>query len=196
MSLFNRKKREDDGDQVRLTSADHSWWTGAEVDGDHDQDPLLATGAVPVVEPEAEPEELDEVTEPPPPADDLMSGIAQALSDYAYGGPDQTPAEAGYDLEPAVDRAPGADWALPASGSDPGAEVEEILFLHDGLPAEDYLSELLGTLGLEGDADWVDIARAHRRMASAGSGGRGDLEGDRHRRDANEAYARLRLFHH
>lgn len=212
MSLFNRKRRDEDSDHVRLTSPDHSWWTGEEPPPPPQDESTMPTS----------PGGFDDQDQPPPPVgagpgeleddlylddvptdgNDLMSGIADALSDYAYS------AEAGLDHvddgsgEPAggfgmtVDGF-GSDWVSPGSDDDLAPEeVERMLFVRDGLPVEDRLTELLGALGLEGDADWVDIARSHRRLVTSGTGGRPDWEHDRQRRSANEAYACLRLFHH
>lgn len=207
MALFNRKKRSDeDSDNVHLGSADHSWWTGEEpppppqdevvsVEGDDVLDQAEAWGPDDVA-----PHDAD--VSP----DELASGIAQALSEYGFASGAAQP-ESLQDVTASDDHDELAgvhfaaelqgDWQVAASEDELAREViERALFVCDGLPAEDHLGELLGALGLEGDADWVDIARAHRRLVSGSTSGRADWEQERQRRVANEAYACLRLFHH
>lgn len=208
MALFNRKKRSGgDGDNVHLGSADHSWWTGegppspprddaAPGEGDDDVLGRAESWGNDDVAP------LDHDVAP----DDLANGIAQALSDYRFAsGADQP--ESAQDVAGTDDHDDLAgvhfaaelqgDWQVAASEDELARElIGRALFVCDGLPAKDHLGDLLGALGLEGDADWIDIARAHRRLVTGSTSGRADWEQERQRRVANEAYACLRLFHH
>lgn len=213
MAFFNRKKRSDEnGDNVRLTSADHAWWTG--------EGPSLADEEYDAVTPEALAAGHDDRDDRDdqrfgqsyddgdgadvPPADlagsGLLGGIADALSEYGYGHESHHTADLGDDdVPPGVHFAAElhGEWQDVESDEDRAREaLEHALFARDGLPSENHLPELLGAMGLEGDADWVDIARAHRRLASASTTRGTQWEQDRQLRAANEAYACLRLFYH
>lgn len=185
MPLFNRKNRSEDEGTVRLTSKDHAWWTGEEPDEEPAQ-----TEAEAATQPVGQPP-------PPRPEDATVAGdtggphpdVVNALAEYGYGSLDGagSPLSLGSEADEADEDEPG--WDPGTTDPDLLLEVvESALFLVDGLPEDDHLADLLGTLGLEGEADWVDIARAHRRLS--------DTDHDEQRRLANVAYARLRLFHH
>jgi hypothetical protein len=190
MALFSRKNRPNDDDTVRLTSADHSWWNNRSLLGDDDLDDEVVDAEL------LEPGGWDGD------GSSDLADLADALEGLGYGDamdllslPAPGAPPAGSDPDGNDVHGPDRDWTGEPA---PGAEHvdEAALFARDGLPPEDRLVELLGTLGLEGDADWVDIARAHRRLAPPAGPGRAELENEAQRRAANEAYACLRLFHH
>jgi hypothetical protein len=170
MALFNRnnKKGRSDEDLVHLGSAEHSWWTG-ETPADAAPVPgePLAVG-VPVPALAAVAPAVGESAGPDP-------AVLAALAAYGNGADADLGLPAGHGQETV---------AVPADPPYP----DELLFLVDGLPDEDHLPELVGALGLEADADWIAIARSHHRLTNLAPGA--------DERAANDAYARLRLFHH
>ena len=190
MALFSRKNRPNDDDTVRLTSADHSWWNNRSVLGDDDLDDEIVDAEL------LEPDGWDGD------GSSELTDLADALEGLGYGNASDLLSLPGPSARSDGGEPDGND---PDGGArhwtgEPGEGAQHVdeaaLFSRDGLPAEDRLVELLGTLGLESDADWVDIARAHRRLAPPPAAGRTDVENEAQRRAANEAYACLRLFHH
>jgi hypothetical protein len=178
MALFNRNKKKgrSDEDLVHLGSAEHSWWTG-ETPGETLVDAVPAPG------------------EPPALPVPVLAAVAVAGGESAGPDPEVIAALAAYGngADPTLSVPVGAEedaGAVPTVPSD----AEELLFLVDGLPDEDHLTELVGALGLEADADWIAIARSHHRLTHLAPGT--DAHAEARRRAANEAYARLRLFHH
>lgn len=197
MALFSRKNRPHDDDNVLLGSTDHRWWTGDAAPAD---DALVGAERV---DPASRPSDHSPATAGSSGVDPDLVG---ALAEFGYGDAagsllarsapadlDEGP-QAGVVGSGAPLRAIGP--GQPATASEPGALVvdEGSLFVRDGLPAEDRMADLLGVLGLEKDAAWVDIARAHRRLAPVTGTAASDPGPER--RAANEAYACLRLFHH